>query len=89
MLAYRAADADTRKQLQLIMNQRYRRERESFWLNIAGLASGWSVSLAFLGVSGWLINGGYQVSGTVLGTVDIVSLVTVFVYAHTKKSLPK
>ena len=25
-------------------------------------------------------------SGTVLGTVDIVSLATVFVYAHTKKS---
>jgi hypothetical protein len=85
---YQQADEATRKQLRLIMKRQYRRQRESYRLNVMGLWSGWSVSLSFLGVSGWLINGDHALSGTVLGTVDIVSLATVFVYAHTKRAKP-
>jgi hypothetical protein len=35
--------------------------------------------LAFLGTSAWLIYKGFGIEGTILGTVDIASLATVFV----------
>ncbi len=41
--------------------------------------SGLIVALAFLGVSGWLISDGHELAGSILGTVDLVALVTVFV----------
>jgi hypothetical protein len=46
---------------------------------VGGLTAGFLVTLAFLGVAGWLINGDHEWSGTVLGSVDLVALVTVFV----------
>jgi len=48
----------------------------------AGLIAGFMIALAFLGVSAWLIASGHETSGAVLGTVDIVSLVGVFVYGY-------
>jgi hypothetical protein len=30
------------------------------------------IALAFLGVAAWLISGGHEVAGTILGSVDIV-----------------
>ncbi len=45
-----------------------------------GLYAGVIVALAFLGVAAFLINGGHDVAGGILGTVDIASLVGVFVY---------
>jgi hypothetical protein len=36
---------------------------------VGGLTAGFLVTLAFLGVAGWLINGDHEWSGTVLGSV--------------------
>jgi hypothetical protein len=46
-----------------------------------GLLCGLIVALAFLGVSASLIDGGSSLAGTVLGTVDIIGLVSVFVFS--------
>ncbi len=45
-----------------------------------GLYAGVIVALAFLGVAAFLINAGHDIAGGILGTVDIASLVGVFVY---------
>jgi hypothetical protein len=37
------------------------------------------IALSFLGVSGWLISGSHDVGGTILGSVDLVALVAVFI----------
>lgn len=44
-----------------------------------GRACAFTIALAFLGVSGWLINGGHDWAGGALGGIDIVGLVYVFV----------
>jgi uncharacterized membrane protein len=49
---------------------------------------GFVVALAFLGVAAWLINGGHDVAGTFLGTVDIVGLVAVFVIGQRNSDKP-
>jgi uncharacterized RDD family membrane protein YckC len=54
-------------------------DRQEMYLAWAGLASAFTIALAFLGVSAWLIHSGDAISGTILGTVDIVGLVTVFI----------
>lgn len=65
---------------------RHRRELEHYtitWGNyrsFAGLACGLIVSLSFLIVSYLLVKGGHGWEGTVLGTIDLVGLVAVFVY---------
>jgi len=48
--------------------------------SFAGLVRGLIVTLAFLLVSYLLIKGGHGVEGTVLGTLDLIGLVAVFVY---------
>lgn len=75
-------DKDTRDLYKLVLKRRYRIERERFWLNFCGLITGFLIALAFLGVSAWLIHEGHDVSGTILATVDIVALASVFVYAN-------
>jgi uncharacterized membrane protein YhaH (DUF805 family) len=80
---YARADPETRKLIRQIMKRQYRLAREPYWLNILGLSSGFIIAIAFLAVSGWLINGDHAVAGTILGTVDIIGLVSVFVYANT------
>jgi uncharacterized membrane protein len=47
-----------------------------------GLIAGVIVSLAFVVVSGFLIYAGHDVSGTILGTLDLAALVAVFVYGR-------
>jgi uncharacterized membrane protein len=44
-----------------------------------GQLIGFLVAVAFLAVSAWLINGGEPLAGVILGSVDLVALVTVFV----------
>ena len=49
--------------------------------------AGFIVALAFLVVSGFLIYEGHDVAGTTLGTIDIVSLVSTFLYAtHSRRA---
>lgn len=65
---------------------RHRRKMEQFNLkwgtvrSFAGLACGFIVCIAFLLASYTLIQDGHGLAGTVLGTVDLVALVGVFVY---------
>ena len=44
-----------------------------------GLAAGFVVAVLFLLVAAWLIDGGHEIAGVVLGTVDLVALTAVFV----------
>ncbi len=44
-----------------------------------GLVAGFAVAVLFLLVAAWLINGGREVAGVILGTVDLVALTAVFV----------
>ncbi len=44
-----------------------------------GLAAGFVTALSFLGAAVYLIHGGHDTAGTVIGSVDIVGLVSVFV----------
>lgn len=44
-----------------------------------GLAAGFIVAVLFLLVAAWLIDGGHEIAGVVLGTVDLVALTAVFV----------
>ena len=50
--------------------------RRSNW----GLAAGFAVALAGLGASAFLIDRGHYVPGMTLGGIDLVGLVTAFVY---------
>lgn len=47
-----------------------------------GLLAGLVVSLAFLAASTAMVLGGFQVAGTIIGSIDLVGLVTVFVIGH-------
>lgn len=49
-----------------------RERRLGMWLGLV-------VAMAFLFVSGWLIHEGHDIAGGVLGTVDLVGLVAIFV----------
>jgi uncharacterized membrane protein len=55
--------------------------RRSWW----GLWLGFVISVLVLGLSGGLIVAGYQVAGTVLGSVDLVSLASVFVIGRVEQ----
>lgn len=54
-------------------------DRQQAYLAWAGIVSAFLLSVAFLVVAGWLILGDHEVSGTILGTVDLVSLVAIFI----------
>lgn len=45
-----------------------------------GLAAGFIIALAFLAAAVFLIVEGHRIEGTILGTIDLVSLVGTFVY---------
>jgi uncharacterized membrane protein len=51
----------------------------SWW----GLWLGFAISVLVLGLSAGLVLSGYQVAGTVLGSVDLVALASVFVIGRT------
>ena len=44
-----------------------------------GLAAGFVVAVLFRMVAAWLINGGHEVAGVILGSVDLVALTAVLV----------
>ena len=47
-----------------------------------GLAAGYTVTIAFLIVAAFLVVYGYAWPGTVIGTVDLVALASIFVYSN-------
>jgi hypothetical protein len=47
--------------------------------SLLGLISGFLIAIFFLFVSWDLIKNGKEIAGTILGTIDLVALVTVFV----------
>src|SRR3954470_1513795 len=55
--------------------------KQEYKLRWAGMISGLVLALAFLTGAVFLINGDHDAAGTVLGSVDLVALVTVFVLA--------
>ena len=61
------------------LHHRRRMETASVTLAFFGPVLGFVVVLAFLGTAAWLINRGFGIEGTFLGTVDIASLAAVFV----------
>ncbi len=54
-------------------------DRQQAYLSWAGLVSAFTLSIAFLLVSAYLIMRDHEISGAVLGTVDLVALVAVFI----------
>jgi len=50
-----------------------------------GLAAATIIALTFLGASVYLISHGSGVEGTVLGTIDLTALVSVFIYGNTSR----
>lgn len=82
LAAYAAANDVTRAALDRALTRQYRLKRQKYWLNVLGLITGLIVALSFLGVSAWLIDGDHTVAGTILGSVDLVALVTVFVTSN-------
>lgn len=64
-------------------------DRKRSWRSTVGLVAGVIIALAFLGVAAWLINAGHGVFGTILGSVDLVALVSVFVLGHRNGSRGK
>lgn len=60
------------------LHHRRRMETASTVLAFLGPALGFVVVLAFLGTAAWLIDRGFGIEGTFLGTVDIASLAAVF-----------
>lgn len=69
----------TSSQLDQLLLHQVRMDRGRLFLDWAGIVSGWTIAIAFLIVSAVVIMSGHEVGGTVLGTVDLVGLVTVFV----------
>jgi hypothetical protein len=65
------------KERQVAWNQ-----RQLAFFAWGGLVSAFVIALAFLAASVWIILSGHEVGGTIVGTVDIVGLVTVFVSAR-------
>ena len=57
-------------------------DRGRSWRSAAGLVAGVVIALSFLGVAAWLISSGHGVFGTILGSIDLVALVSVFVLGH-------
>ncbi len=66
------------RQIEVAEAHRQNMERRDATLEWAGLISGLIVALAFLASSTWLIATGRTVSGTIIATVDLVALVTLF-----------
>jgi hypothetical protein len=77
--SYAQADPELRKLIERELERGYWDVRHQVYLQWTGLFLGFVTAMAFLAVSAWLISGGQPVAGTILGSVDLVALVTVFV----------
>lgn len=64
------------------MNLAHRRRVENrlSYLTYYGAALGFLIGLAFVGATVYLVTSGHPVSGTILGTVDLAALISVFVF---------
>lgn len=62
-----------------LMRQKRQLDKATSRRKTTGQWLGFVIALAFLGVSAWLINGGHDTAGVILGSVDLVALVAVFV----------
>jgi uncharacterized membrane protein len=71
-----------------ILRMMEREQRFRHRQTLVGVIVGFVVALAFLAASAWLILNGHEISGAVLGTVDLVALVTVFVLGRDKTTGP-
>ena len=67
------------QRLEKLLDHQMTLERRQQNLEWAGLISALIIALSFLAVSAGLIAAGHEVGGTVMGTVDLVALVSVFV----------
>lgn len=79
LVAYSSANEATRKLIETQLDRVHWQARQQYFLQWAGLVLGFLVTIAFLGGAIYLISNGHDTAGTVLGTVDIVALVAVFV----------
>jgi uncharacterized membrane protein len=55
----------------------------------SGLLAGFVVAISFFAGSVYLVVGGHEVAGTVLGTVDLVALVSVFVLGRNAQRIER
>jgi uncharacterized membrane protein len=63
---------------EMIMHQHYL-DRRNVHLQFGGMICGLITALAFLGAATYLIATNHDTAGSILGTVDLVALVAIFV----------
>src|SRR5262245_14548770 len=76
---YGRSDKATRAAIERELERLHWQRRQDMYLRWAGLISGLVIALSFLGAGTWLIVTGHGVEGSLIASVDIVALVTVFV----------
>jgi hypothetical protein len=76
---YGRADKPTRAAIERELERLHWQRRQDMYLRWAGLVSGLVIALSFLSAGTWLIVSGHGVEGSLIASVDIVALVTVFV----------
>ena len=76
---YGRADEPTRAAIERELERLHWQRRQDMYLRWAGLVSGLVIALSFLSAGTWLIVSGHSVEGSLIASVDIVALVTVFV----------
>jgi hypothetical protein len=76
---YMSADAGTRAVIEGQLIHRRWLDRQDAMQAWAGLAAAAVLSLAFLGAATFLIYTDHDAAGSVLGSIDLVALVTVFI----------
>ncbi|MDE0133736.1 MAG: DUF2335 domain-containing protein [Acidimicrobiaceae bacterium] len=63
-------------------HHRHRMDAARVRRSVQGLIAGFAIAVLFLAGSVWLISNGYSVEGTVLGSIDLVALVALFVMSR-------
>lgn len=73
-------EGDHRRKMEVrVLDVQERQADDDISARKQGLAAGFTVAMSFLAGSIYLIATGHDVSGTILGTVDLVALVSIFV----------
>jgi hypothetical protein len=76
---YSQSDKPTRAAIERELERLHWQRRQDIYLRWAGLVSGLVIALSFLSAGTWLIVSGHSAEGSLIASVDIVALVTVFV----------
>ena len=76
---YGRSDEPTRAAIERELERLHWQRRQDMYLRWAGLVSGLVIALSFLSAGTWLIVAGHSAEGSLIASVDIVALVTVFV----------